>query len=145
MYIITARRITSGELLKYRKGFCIAGDYGTPLPGSSRFTLTKPSNRLLGPPPRAAVTTSLSIENCSRLDLDKPLFFEQPRDKHKSTRRFGAHPSRSMQASIARLECHCIGLRSFYATAWHPVRVARRIDSERPASPDMVTLYRSQI
>jgi hypothetical protein len=42
MYIITARRITSGELLKQRKGLCIAGSYGTPLPGSSRITLTLP-------------------------------------------------------------------------------------------------------
>ncbi len=43
MYIITARRITSGELLKYRKGLCIARGYGTPFPGSSRFTLTLPA------------------------------------------------------------------------------------------------------
>jgi len=35
MYIITARRIISGELLKYRKGFCIAKDYKASLPGSS--------------------------------------------------------------------------------------------------------------
>jgi hypothetical protein len=42
MYIITARRITSGELLKYRKGFCIAASYGTPLLASSRFALTLP-------------------------------------------------------------------------------------------------------
>jgi hypothetical protein len=35
MYIITARRIISGELLKYRKGFCIAKDYEASLPGSS--------------------------------------------------------------------------------------------------------------
>jgi hypothetical protein len=26
MYIITVRRMISGELLKYRKGFCIAKD-----------------------------------------------------------------------------------------------------------------------
>ena len=42
MYIITARRMTSGELLKYRKGLRIAGGYGTPLAGSSQFALTKP-------------------------------------------------------------------------------------------------------
>ncbi len=42
MYIITVRRITSGELLKYRKGFCIAGSYGMLRPGSSRFSLTMP-------------------------------------------------------------------------------------------------------
>ncbi len=43
MYIITARRITSGEELKYRNGLRIAGGYGTPLPGSSQFTLTTPN------------------------------------------------------------------------------------------------------
>ena len=48
MYNITARRMTSGELLKYRKGLCIAGDYGTPLPGSRRFTLTKPIHDIGG-------------------------------------------------------------------------------------------------
>ena len=42
MYIITARRITSGELLKQRKGLCIDGGYRTPLPGSSRIALTLP-------------------------------------------------------------------------------------------------------
>jgi hypothetical protein len=42
MYIITVRRITSGELLKYRKGFCVAGSYGMQRPGSSRFSLTMP-------------------------------------------------------------------------------------------------------
>jgi len=42
MYIITVRRITSGELLKYRKGFCIDASYGMQRPGSSRFSLTMP-------------------------------------------------------------------------------------------------------
>ncbi len=42
MYIITARRITSGELLKQRKGFCIRRGYGPPLSVSSRFSLTRP-------------------------------------------------------------------------------------------------------
>ena len=46
MYIITARRITSGEELKYRNGLRIAGGYGTSLPGSSQFTLTTPTERL---------------------------------------------------------------------------------------------------
>jgi len=32
MYIITVRRITSGEPLKYRKRLRIAGGHGTPLP-----------------------------------------------------------------------------------------------------------------
>ncbi len=43
MYIITTRRITSGELLKQRKGFCIRRGYGPPLPVSSRFSLTRPA------------------------------------------------------------------------------------------------------
>jgi hypothetical protein len=43
MYIITVRRITSGELLKQRKGFCIAGGYGRPISGSRQFALTMPS------------------------------------------------------------------------------------------------------
>ena len=34
--------MTSGELLQYRKGLCIAGDYGTPVSGSSHFGLTLP-------------------------------------------------------------------------------------------------------
>ena len=44
MYIITARRMTSGELLKYRKGLFITADYESLFPGSSRsrFTLTVP-------------------------------------------------------------------------------------------------------
>jgi hypothetical protein len=42
MYIITVRRMTSGELLKYRKGLCIAEGYGTPVSGSSQFGLTLP-------------------------------------------------------------------------------------------------------
>jgi len=46
MYIITVRRMTSGELLKYRKGLRIAEGYETPLPGSSQFALTTPSEEL---------------------------------------------------------------------------------------------------
>jgi hypothetical protein len=41
-YIITVRRIISGELLKYRNGFRVAGDNGTRLSGSSRFSLIMP-------------------------------------------------------------------------------------------------------
>ena len=50
MYIITARRITSGEELKYRNGLRIAGGYGTSLPGSSQFTLTTPIEALRSDP-----------------------------------------------------------------------------------------------
>ncbi len=42
MYIITTRRITSGELLKQRKGLRIAGGYGTPAYTSSQIGLTPP-------------------------------------------------------------------------------------------------------
>ena len=47
MYIITTRRITSGELLKQRKGFCIQKGYGLPVTVSSQFALTTPSCVLL--------------------------------------------------------------------------------------------------
>ena len=49
MYIITARRMTSGELLKYRKGLFITAGYESLFPGSSRsrFTLTVPSCTLV--------------------------------------------------------------------------------------------------
>ena len=43
MYIIAVRRITSGELLKQRKGLCIAGGWETLIPSSSRFSLTMPA------------------------------------------------------------------------------------------------------
>ncbi len=42
MYIITAKRITSGELLKQRNGFFIERTYGSPLRASTRFSLTMP-------------------------------------------------------------------------------------------------------
>jgi len=42
IYIITTRRITSGELLKLRKGLRIAGGEGSSPGGSSQFTLTMP-------------------------------------------------------------------------------------------------------
>jgi predicted amidohydrolase YtcJ len=37
--------MTSGELLKYRKGLCIAGGYGTSVSGSSQFGLTLPARQ----------------------------------------------------------------------------------------------------
>ena len=40
---MTAKRITSGEVLKYRNGFLIRGRYETHLSASSYFSLTKPS------------------------------------------------------------------------------------------------------
>ncbi len=39
--------MTSGELLKYRKGLCIAGGYGTSVSVSSRFGLTLPDDKVL--------------------------------------------------------------------------------------------------
>ena len=42
IYIITARRITSGDVLKYRNGFLIRRGYETHLTGSSYFALTSP-------------------------------------------------------------------------------------------------------
>jgi hypothetical protein len=44
---MTAKRMISGEVLKYRNGFFIPGGYGMPHPGSSRFSLTKPLGGLL--------------------------------------------------------------------------------------------------
>jgi hypothetical protein len=46
MDIITARRITSGELLKYRKGLRIASGYGMPIAGSTLFAPTRPPNQV---------------------------------------------------------------------------------------------------
>ena len=46
IYIITARRITSGDVLKYRNGFLIRRGYETRLTGSSEFCLTVPSHVL---------------------------------------------------------------------------------------------------
>ena len=47
-YIITASWMISGELLKYRKGFCIPKRKGTSPGGSSRFALPTP-NRIYEP------------------------------------------------------------------------------------------------
>ena len=41
MYIITARRIISGEVLNYRKGLFIFAAYERGLYGSSLFCLTR--------------------------------------------------------------------------------------------------------
>ncbi len=46
MYIITAKRITSGELLKYRNKFFIHRRYGATQRGSSHFALTLPGQAL---------------------------------------------------------------------------------------------------
>ena len=43
-YIITARRITSGELLKYRNGFLIRGRYEKRFRRSRSFALTNPAS-----------------------------------------------------------------------------------------------------
>ena len=45
-YIITARRITSGEVLKYRNGFFIQGRYKIRFSSSIRILLTIPIERL---------------------------------------------------------------------------------------------------
>jgi len=47
MYIITASRITSGELLKYRNGFFIQEGYGLSWVGSSQFALTIPAEFMI--------------------------------------------------------------------------------------------------
>lgn len=49
MYIITAKRMISGEVRKYRKGLrlVMAGRYETALPGSSTIPLTPPAQRFL--------------------------------------------------------------------------------------------------
>ena len=46
-YIITARRITSGEVLKYRNGFFIQGRYKIRFSSSIRILLTIPKYHLL--------------------------------------------------------------------------------------------------
>ena len=43
IYIITARRITAGNVLKYRNGFLIRGRYETRFRRSSNFALTLPA------------------------------------------------------------------------------------------------------
>jgi hypothetical protein len=50
MQIITARRMTSGELLKYRKGLGISERHETLQSGSRQFAFTAPS---LGYKPQA--------------------------------------------------------------------------------------------
>jgi len=48
MYIITARRMISGDVLKYRNGFLIHRRYETRRADSSQFTLTPPFDDLGG-------------------------------------------------------------------------------------------------
>ena len=45
-YIMTAKRIISGEVLKYRNGLRISGDYETRFTDSSYFALTVPNAKL---------------------------------------------------------------------------------------------------
>ncbi len=45
-YIITAKRIISGGVSKYRNGLRISGDYETHFTGSSYFALTVPNAKL---------------------------------------------------------------------------------------------------
>ena len=47
IYIITVRRMISGELLKWWKGFFIGRGYGRALSASSQFGLTMPSDCLI--------------------------------------------------------------------------------------------------
>lgn len=49
MYIIAARRMTSGDLLKYRTGLFITADDESSLSSSSQFSLTMPSELVAGP------------------------------------------------------------------------------------------------
>ncbi len=56
--------MTSGELLKYRKGLLIARGYGTSRPNSSRLTLTMPPGRhRFGLKDRLAFGVGLGIGN----------------------------------------------------------------------------------
>ena len=61
MYIITARRITSGELLKQRKGLFIGKGYERLLCGSSRFSLKTPSPVSRQPTSSARRSTSVLL------------------------------------------------------------------------------------
>ncbi len=61
-YIITAKRMTSGEVLKYRNGFLIHGGYGVCLTSSSWIPLTLPEDRDLQPSPVAKQALSLYMD-----------------------------------------------------------------------------------
>jgi hypothetical protein len=61
MYIITVRRITSGELLKQRNGLRIAGGYGRSLRASSQLTLTMPSWARHWRAPRRAIVCLFAV------------------------------------------------------------------------------------
>jgi len=50
---MTVKRIISGEVLKYRSGLYISGDYETRTAGASYFALTVPPHEYSG---RAAIT-----------------------------------------------------------------------------------------
>jgi len=41
-YIITAKRMVSGDVLKYRNGFCVKKRYETRVAASSQIPLTRP-------------------------------------------------------------------------------------------------------
>jgi len=69
MYIITTRRITSGELLKQRNGFCIHRGYGPPLPASSSFSLTMPTGHTF--------THSTSLESCGPIFVADQLALQE--------------------------------------------------------------------
>jgi len=60
-YIMTAKRIISGEVVKYRNGLGISGDYETRFASASHFTLTMPRIVLLVSAPRAA----LAVQACA--------------------------------------------------------------------------------
>jgi len=47
MYIMTVRRMISGDVLKYRNGFLIRESYKTAISGSREFPLTPPTVMLV--------------------------------------------------------------------------------------------------
>ena len=67
MNIITARQITSGELLNYRKRFRFAGDHRPPRPGSSQSTLTPPRDTLRQIVTCGHVIGSRNTKLCNRI------------------------------------------------------------------------------
>ena len=76
MYIITAKRITSGELLKYRQGFCIAEDLGSRLPGSNQFGLTKPARGFRCPTRSLVRPTFVKVTRPSKVPFFGDLLLE---------------------------------------------------------------------
>jgi len=63
---MTVKRIISGEVLKYRNGLRISGDYETRSTGASHFALTVPRQDLLGHR-SGRITTHYSAAELSRL------------------------------------------------------------------------------